>query len=365
MERYPGFAAKVRYLHGVLKVYYPGLARISVVVFDAASGRLRTFFATGKNESVLAGYESPLKNSSSLEKIVDSGQPRIISNLKNPEYSDAEHNKQLLDAGFLSSYTMPIFLEGEFCGFVFFNAQFEGYFKPQVANHLNIFGHLVALLLTRELAVVRTLRAAVSTARLMAAQRDGETGAHLDRMAYYSRIIAKRLALKLQLTDEQIEYMFLFAPLHDIGKISIPDSILMKPGRLNSEELRRMRKHVQSGVEIINALTADFGLQNFPNIQMLSNIVLYHHEAFDGSGYPEGLAGEQIPIEARIVSAADIFDALTSRRSYKDAWDSEAAFGKISEMVGTKLDHNCVQALVDASEEVASIQANYEENPYG
>lgn len=120
-------------------------------------------------------------------------------------------------------------------------------------------------------------------------------------------------------TGEFVANVHRFAPLHDIGKISIPDSILLKPGRLDASERKIMETHVEKGVNVIDRMISDFGLHELPESSILKNIVRCHHEYLDGSGYPAGLGGEAIPLEARIVTVADIFDALTFRRPYKKA----------------------------------------------
>jgi HD-GYP domain-containing protein (c-di-GMP phosphodiesterase class II) len=159
--------------------------------------------------------------------------------------------------------------------------------------------------------------------------------------------------------------MLLFAPMHDIGKVAIPDVILLKPGKLTLEEFEIVKKHPGVGRGIIDNMVKEFSFDSFPHIQMLRNIVELHHEAMDGSGYPGGLKGMGIPIEARICAVADIFDALTSRRCYKSAWGNEKAFSALREMAGNKLDGECVEALVGNVEKVTEIQAIFAEEIIG
>ena len=134
-------------------------------------------------------------------------------------------------------------------------------------------------------------------ARNLAHLRDIETGAHLDRMAHYARLIAREIAAARGLDDEFVEHVFLFAPLHDIGKVGVPDCILLKPSSLSEEEKQVMDGHVALGLDMIDRMIADFGLSRPPQLELLRNIVAHHHEYLDGSGYPQGLAADAIPLE--------------------------------------------------------------------
>ena len=138
------------------------------------------------------------------------------------------------------------------------------------------------------------------------------------------------------------------APLHDVGKIAIPDSVLLKPGPLNKDEIEVMRQHPRIGHELLSGSQNRF-------IQTGAVIALRHHERFDGSGYPDGLVGEEIPLEARIVAVADVFDALVSPRPYKQAWDMDAALGYLYSQRGRLFDPRCVDALMRSRERLEDI----------
>jgi two-component system response regulator RpfG len=151
--------------------------------------------------------------------------------------------------------------------------------------------------------------------------------------------IAGLIAEGLGLSEEQVRTIELAAPLHDIGKIAIPDALLMKPGPLDDAERKRMQQHPVIGYQLLEDSHNRF-------IQIGARIALHHHERYDGSGYPHGLAGEDIPLEARIVTVADIFDALISPRPYKHAWSVEEALQYMREHSGKMLDPDCVEALL-------------------
>lgn len=175
--------------------------------------------------------------------------------------------------------------------------------------------------------------------------RDDETGQHIQRMAHYSRIIAQTMGLPRNVC----EMIFLAAPMHDIGKIGIPDGVLLKPGRLQPGEFDIMKRHTIIGADILSG--TDNAL-----LEMGRRLALYHHEKWDGTGYPEGLKGEDIPIEARIVACADVFDALTSNRIYRPAWPTERAIDYIFKNSGTHFDPDVVEAFRKSLEEILYIK---------
>ena len=165
--------------------------------------------------------------------------------------------------------------------------------------------------------------------------RDAGTSAYLERMARVAGLIAEGLGLP----EDEVRTIELAAPLHDIGKIAIPDAILLKKGPLDEDELRQMRRHPMIGHELLADSHNRF-------IRTSAVIALRHHERFDGTGYPDGLSGDQIPLPARIVTVADVFDALISPRPYKPAWSIEAALDYLREQRGLLFDPACVDALL-------------------
>ncbi len=178
--------------------------------------------------------------------------------------------------------------------------------------------------------------------------KDNETGMHVMRMSH----VSGRLALQLGMDPYFSEQLIHAAPMHDIGKIGIPDHVLLKPGKLNDEELALMRKHPEMGAKILDNSTS-------PLIKLAHSVALYHHEKWDGSGYPFGLKGEAIPIEARIVAVADVFDALLNKRPYKEAWPVEAAVAEIESNRGKHFDPAIVDAMLQCLPDLLAINNNW------
>lgn len=352
-------------IHDSLRQRYAFVHRIAVVVYDAETDMLSTYLSSSDFPDLLKNYQYKLSEASSLVNILQSRTPRITDDLSVFSQSGKYHTQRLLEAGYRSSYTIPMFYQDVFYGFVFFNSHEQAGFTPEALAHLDPLARVIALNVMLEIRSIGTLKASVKTARYMTSHRDCETGAHLERMSRYARLIARKLAKEYQLSDAYIEQLFLFAPLHDIGKIAIPDNILLKPGALTAEEWKIMKTHTTKGLGMIDFMLNVFGYQDIPNIAVLRNVVNHHHEAIDGSGYPAGLKGEAIPLEARIIATADVFDALTSIRPYKQAWPIEQAFDELQRLAGNKLDRNCVAALASSYTEIDDIKTLFRESVYG
>jgi putative two-component system response regulator len=161
---------------------------------------------------------------------------------------------------------------------------------------------------------------------LLAEYRDPETGGHIQRTKHYVRTLAEAMSARYPdtLTPEYIDLLYRSAPLHDIGKVAINDSILLKPGELTSEEFSEMKRHTLVGSEVIRRAEMLLGEKSF--LSVAREIAEFHHERWDGSGYPHGLKGEEIPLNAQLMAIADIYDALTSRRVYKPPYHHKKAF---------------------------------------
>ncbi|HHM05982.1 MAG TPA: HD domain-containing protein [Gammaproteobacteria bacterium] len=350
---------KLTAIHHALSTTCPAVARIAVAVYDPKTDLIKTFIHSSGGENPLSNYQARLSDTPRLAAIYASGRAQVVNDVPNTYRNSTQHGRKLRRQGYGSSYTLPTYTQGSFFGFVFFNAYDTQAFTPDHLATLNLYGHLVARTVIAELTLIHTMLAAVKTAREMTKFRDEETGAHLDRMARYARLIAKTIAPRHGFDDEYIERLFLFAPLHDLGKIGTPDHILLKKGALDESEFEVMKQHASKGRAMVDRMLAEFNLSGLPYVDVLRNITEHHHEKLDGSGYPGRLKDEAIPIEARIVAVADIFDALTSRRPYKPAWPVDQAFATLRTLAGDKLDRECVDALIDNRDEVARIYKRF------
>jgi len=180
--------------------------------------------------------------------------------------------------------------------------------------------------------------------------RDNETGFHVIRMSRYSALLGKKIGLD----NEKCDLILNASPMHDIGKIGIPDSILLKPGKLDHDEWKIMKTHTTIGAQILADDKSEL-------LQFAQKIALQHHEKFDGTGYPNSLKGEEISLETRIVTTCDIFDALTSERPYKKSWSIEEAINEMEKIGGSILDHKLVASFKEILPDILEIKGKFQD----
>jgi putative two-component system response regulator len=214
---------------------------------------------------------------------------------------------------------------------------------------------------------LETRDVAIFSMAKLADSRDPETGSHLERVRAYSRALAQRLlerpAFRATVDPEFVRLIWLTSPLHDIGKVGIPDSVLLKPGRLSDREFEIMKTHTTIGAETLAA-----ALEQFPNVKFLHmarDIAATHHERWDGTGYPKGLRGADIPLSGRIVAIADVYDALTTKRVYKKAYAHDVARSIIQSESGKHFDPTLVEVFMEVEDEFLAIRARYIEELVG
>lgn len=191
--------------------------------------------------------------------------------------------------------------------------------------------------------------------------RDAHLGHHLERMRRYTRILGEKLAEQPAYCDlidaEYLRLLYMTSPLHDIGKVAIEDAVLLKPGRLTASEFEVMKTHTIKGAETLDAALASD--PDSPFLKMARDIAITHHERFDGAGYPSGLKGDEIPLSGRIVAVADVYDALTSERVYKDAFSHDQARNLILSASGSQFDPGVVQAFLAAENDFLAVREEF------
>jgi len=206
----------------------------------------------------------------------------------------------------------------------------------------------------------QTRDAVISGMALLAEIRDSHIGGHLNRICEYARLLSLGLRGRMgyhEVTNEFIDTISRSAALHDVGKVGVPDSILLKPGKLTPEEYAVMKAHTRLGADLLQGLMDDFG--EYTLINMGAELALAHHEWWDGTGYPHGLAGRNIPLAARILAIADVYDALTSRRVYKDAWSQEEAVKDLRDKAGIQFDPELVGIFAQDTGKLDAIRERF------
>lgn len=342
-------------LHAGVIALVPGLERIAVVAYDPETDILSTYLNSTRSGVALAGYDAKLKDIHSLSVIASSGEPRYVANISETFKPETPHSQWLLEQGYTASLTVPLYFSDRFLGFVFFNSSASFGLTDEQQSNLIIYASLIATSMFEVESPIRIIQR-------VASMRDFETSQHIRRVAAYSRLIAQAFVKEGRVTDEFVHLVFLLAPLHDIGKIAIPDRILLKPGPLSDEEYELMKTHVQKGVELVAGILSDAYTLPEHQRSILLNIVGQHHEKLDGTGYPLGIAGDEVALEGRILAVADIFDALTTRRPYKDPWEVNHALSELHNLAEEgKLDVECVKILFSKKAQIEAIMALYRE----
>lgn len=345
----------LRLVHDVISSRYPDIDRVALATYDAATDSLSTFVSSNKDGVQLDHYTAQLAKVPSLQLLAQTRQSRTVQDLDAAFTASSKHTQWLKEREYHSSFTVPVYHGDDLSGFLFFDSKKPLTFDAETSGFLEVFSHLISQLYLLQLQVIRGIVGTVHVASDLARIRDLETGQHLERMAAHSRLMARALARTQAISDEFIEYVFLFAPLHDIGKVGIPDHVLLKPGKLTADEWKVMRRHVDIGVGIVEHMATDLKIGNELAFGVMYNIVAAHHERGDGSGYPRGLAMADIPLEARIVAVADVYDALANRRPYTEPWSEVKIRAELEREVSLgRLDPDCVLALL--GEETQRIQ---------
>jgi HD-GYP domain-containing protein (c-di-GMP phosphodiesterase class II) len=302
-----------------------------------------------------------------LAKALQESKPLYIDDLEKmaAENPQAQFASRLSKAGYRSFLLFPLGGDGPWSALLAFAAKERGAYNR---DHLELLGNIAAQVsrsFEKTVVTENLVISAITGLAKLAESRDPETGDHLLRMARYSAIITEELGREGpyagQISNETVRDILSFAPMHDIGKVGIEDRILLKPGRLDEAERSDMERHPLIGAEVLRRCESQMNAVGHSVFRTGIEIAESHHEKYDGSGYPYGLKGEAIPLCARIVAVADVFDALTSKRPYKEAWPVERTLSVMQEESGRHFDPQVVAAL---QRTLPRIMAVYEQHKH-
>jgi HD-GYP domain-containing protein (c-di-GMP phosphodiesterase class II) len=349
-------------IHQEMHDSIPMIDRISFAIYDRPSGLLKTYADSTPKGELLTHYECPLDQLPSLRECAELGTTRQINNISTGLQSDSGHSLWLNKQGFASSVASPTYTDKQFIGFVFLNSYTRDAFAPEVLTQLQPYLDSIRQAAVHEYDIVHTILDAVEHSLQRAPKLHCQIKDHQQRMFYFTQIIARGVSERYQLNCEDIDNITQFSRFHDIGKLSLPPRLLLKQQALAAMERVQITDHIARGVEIIDKIISTSGKSTHSCLTTLKQIISHHQEMLDGSGYPHGLSGEQIPIASRIITVANIFDALTSHRPYKQARSVPFALLELEKMVHQhKIDSQCVNALRENQECLKKIIQSYPE----
>ncbi|MBB6062947.1 HD-GYP domain-containing protein (c-di-GMP phosphodiesterase class II) [Thermosipho japonicus] len=331
--------------------------RFSVALIDWENQKIVAEVAYLKNKNIelhLKPGFSKKFNETSLGKMINENiNSKIINDL--PKYFEETHSPSIeliLKEGFMSNLTVMLSMNNKPFGFIFLASKNKNNFTEHDEKLLLSISNILSYRFYYSIVTQNLLSNFGLGLVNLVEFKDNETGNHVKRVALYSKIIAEKLNLHPQIVRE----IYQFAPLHDIGKVGIPDSILLKPGKLTDSERQIIEKHVEIGVKVISKFIENSkNLIETSSAQVMLNIISDHHEKYDGTGYPKGKKGDEISIEGRIVALADVFDALTSKRPYKEPLDFNIVLEIIKKEKEKHFDPEVVNAFLSEIDKVRKV----------
>lgn len=309
-------------------------------------------FSDNRDSNFKPGYNI-LLDKTSLVNLKSADDLRIIDDFEEylKENPGSNSTELLYNDGYRSSLTAPITDgKGNVAGFLFFSSMTKNKFVESDKYKVKSISNILSSIFSKNMLIDDLVTNAALGFVKLVEDKDPETGNHLERMQIYSRFIAMDLfnrdIYSNELDINKVMDIYKYAPLHDIGKVGIPDSILLKNGKLTDDEMNVMKRHSLIGSSVLILFEKNLRKYEHDFFNTAINISLYHHEKWDGSGYPEGLSGLDIPIEARIVTIADVFDALASKRIYKEAFSFEKSADMVLSLSGKFFDPEVVESFV-------------------
>lgn len=341
------FKDQLNQIYRSFSEYIP-YSHIGVALMDEDGDTIRASYAADGNDrneltEKIMGYKTSIRNTS-LKKVIDSGEVRVINDLS--QYVKGkplkQYNKLLLDSGIRSSITYPLRNDKQTIGIIFFSSNKVNAYNEEHIKFLKTLATSITLSIEKDIMIKSMVLSSALALATLTEERDPETGMHLERMQKYSKALAELLAKTEKynglIDTDYTNDIVTFSQLHDIGKVAIKDDILLKPGKLTREEFDIMKTHTIYGGRVLRLAEQNVKKHGRSIFEMGIDIAEGHHEKWDGTGYPFGRKGEDIPLSARIVAVADVLDALTSKRPYKEPFSFEESVNIIKQDSGKHFD---------------------------
>jgi len=308
----------------------------------------------------LFGLKVKLSDTSLLE-VIKTGKAKVINDLEKYAFDRElkDYTKIIMKAGIISSISLPLIISNKPVGIIFFSSKNKNSYTGEHVKFLKTMASSISISFEKCILLEDLIYSNIMSLVKLTELRDCTTGMHLDRIKSCARLIAQKLAedsiYKNEISAEYINNLEKFAPMHDIGKVGIRDGILQKPGKLTESEFEEMKRHTVYGGEVLKIAGSNVLRDEKSLFRMGIEIVEGHHEKWDGSGYPYGKSGAEIPLSARIVAVADVFDALTNERPYKKAFSFETSFQTILKGSGKHFDPEIVRIFKMNKSEIFDI----------
>ncbi|KGY11729.1 phosphohydrolase [Vibrio tubiashii] len=343
-----------------MQVHLPKLDKVSFALYDEREHLLKSYADSSSLSLSLTHFEAPLSSLPYLKKSIENRSKAFLNDVR--YLHPSPHIDSLLEEGYHSSVAIPTFVGSSFKGFIFLNSNQKQAFCPHDIEVVKPYLKMLEAAIFSEYQLITALieKSNKLVARSPVYQK--ESFSHKQRVSTYTNIIALALADRYGFDDEYVEHLTLLSQYHDMGKVMVPPELLCKQLPLTWEETQTLREHIRYGEEIVNRFVSELNASDHSSAQLMRDVVSYHYEFLDGSGYPHHLNGNTIPISAKIVCVANIFDALTTHKPYKQAWSVPYALLELEKMVCEgKLDANCVNALREQQHQLKSIIQRYPE----
>ncbi|KIP73274.1 c-di-GMP phosphodiesterase [Vibrio harveyi] len=347
-----------------MQVHLPCIDRVSFAKYHPKQGVLKSFAESEFDTWCLAHHEAPLRKLHNLSLAADNAAPRVVNDLY--DINHCSRVQTLLKHGYHSSVAVPCYDQQTFTGFVFLNSIQPNAFSLEALNGLKPYFEMVQFAVESEDHVVNAIDILAERMHCLMSGYSPEVFSHSKRMGLYSQVIATHIADRYQLCDEVVEQIGMFARYHSLSETALPADIVCRRHHLSREQESRLQEHIEQCIEAADNIVARIGNPVHPSITLFHQIMTYQHENLNGSGYPYGLENIDIPIAAKIVAVANVFDVMTTHHPYRQAWSIPYALLELEKLVYQGLlSRECVNALRDHQDYLKQIIHKYPEHYAG